>query len=46
MLAYSSCNMFLYGLVGGVDSALHASANSFFHMHANALAGSGNVVVA
>jgi hypothetical protein len=27
-----SCNMLLCGLLGGFDSALHASANSFFHM--------------
>jgi hypothetical protein len=31
MLACGSCNMLLCGLVGGFDSALHASANSFFH---------------
>jgi hypothetical protein len=31
MIAYGSCNMLLCGLVDGVHSALHASANSF-HM--------------
>jgi hypothetical protein len=32
MLAYGSCNMLLCGLVGGFHCALHASANSFFHI--------------
>jgi hypothetical protein len=31
MLTCGSCNVLLCGLVGGFDSALDASANSFFH---------------